>query len=825
MNDLLDFAHSTARWWQRPRVQRTARALLILWLVNALIGTITEKWWCDALGVGALWTARTLAQGQLFCASALLGGLILSALVFFLTPRAAKLSHFDRRSVLARGVAVYAQSGRRATWQIGAIIVLWHSRRAAAWGDEWLLCRSGQSWGERDLSGLDWSAWLWSWPLFDGLNRVLWSSVSLALVAGFALHALQIALVALRREDERALSRARRFLWTLGALWFVCLGARYVWLGARNAVAWHGDDVLVPIGWDWLSWHWTRLTDSGGLVLAACGFLVCALAISRPASTCRACLRPAWSVALLAWWLPGTLQVLAGGPLWRLVVAPDQNAREAPFIALHRQSTQRAWRVDMQTRVVRAQEVGALTAVERAALAQTARVWDEDALQAALGTKNQSVPPALNRENQRLVGVTTNGVYDATRALSGQPPQLRTFATDANWPRATTSEANGDIVLSGVARVFWAWRLRDFGALWRKYATLHTDWNRRAQALLPGARTVAAPYLTPDGTLIQNLSGITPQLPNVWRIYDEQGEVAHLSDAAYLSISPDGKTQLWAGRADDIWTRVWRQLAGDALQNPTAAPEGTRATKSVAQTRVRVWNRLVQTQKPHWSGGELEYALLAEPNSKSARWILQGTIREHTRLAGWLEIDAGNGESDEWRVWEIAPSLPRAEPLWPLNEEALDEERTAPGRGAEVKTARVRGKVLVAPLWRSRLSRDGEGARVALLLWQDQYAAPAAVWLPSHIMPLTGWSLDRMALSDATREERVAVGRSASELLKLWSHAPAATSAQTELLAARHAAQELSRLLEAEETALHSGDWAKAELLRDQQRAILDKMK
>ena len=825
MNDLLDFAHSTARWWRRPRVQRASRALLILWLVNDLIGTITEKWWCDALGVGALWTARTFAQTQLFCATALLGGLILSALVFFLTPHAAKISPFDRRSVLARGVAAYAQFGRRATWQIGAMVVLWQSRRAAMWGDEWLLWHSGQNWGERDLSGLDWSAWLWNWPLFDGLNRVLWSSVSLALLAGFALHAGQIALAALRREDERALSCARRLLWLLGALWFFCLGARYVWLYARNAVAWHGDDALVPVGWDWLSWHWTRLTDSGGVALAACGVLVCVLAMLRPASTCRAYLRPAWGAALLTWCLPGTLQVLAGGPLWRLVVAPDQSACEAPFIALHRQSTQRAWRVDLPTHVVRAQEVGMLTATERAALAQTARVWDEDTLQAALGTKNQSVAPSLNRENHRLVAVTTQGVYDATRAVAGQPPQLRAFAADANWPHATTSEASGDIVLSGVARVFWAWRLRDFGALWRKYATLHTDWNGRAQALLPGARTVAAPYLTPDGYLIQNLSGTTLQLPGVWRAYDERGEVAQLSDAAYISISPAGKTQLWAGHGDGIWTRTWRQLAGESLQTSTAAPAGTRASKSVAQTRVRVWNRLIQAQKPHWSGGELEYALLAEPNSQRARWILQGTIREPTRLAGWLEIDAGVGEAEDWRVWEIAPSLPRTEPLWPLNEEALDEERTASGSGTEVKTARVRGKVLVAPLWRSGLSRDGNLARAALLLWQDQYAAPAAFWLPSQIMPLTGWSLERMALSDATREERVAVGRSVSELLNLWSHAPAATSAPAELLAARHVAQELSRLLEAEETALRSGDWAKAEILRDQQRAILDNMK
>ena len=216
MNDLLNFARDTARWWRRPRVRRVTVALLILWLADAVIGNLTEKWWCDALGVGALWTARSFAQWQLFFASALLGLALLAALVFFLTPHPEQFPDIDQRSLLARGVAAYAQYGRRVTWQIGALVVLWQSRRAAFWGDEWLLWRNGETWGERDLSGGDWSAWLWGWPLFDGLTRIFWSSVTLALLSGFALHAVQIAFVALRREHENTLFNARRFSVFLG---------------------------------------------------------------------------------------------------------------------------------------------------------------------------------------------------------------------------------------------------------------------------------------------------------------------------------------------------------------------------------------------------------------------------------------------------------------------------------------------------------------------------------------------------------------------------------------------------------------------------------
>ena len=827
MNDLLNFARATARWWRRPRVRRVALALLALWLMDAIIGNITEKWWCDALGVGALWTARSFAQWQLFFASALLGSAFLAALIFFLTPPRESVPDINQRSVLESAVAAYAQYGRRATWQIGAIVVLWQSRRAAFWGDEWLLWRSGEAWGERDWSGADWSAWIWGWPIFDGLSRILWSSVTLALLAGFALHAVQIVLVSLRRQNENALLSARRLLWFLGALWFACLGARYFWLRAQGAIAWRGNDATVPVGWDWLSWHLTRLTDSSGIILAACGWLLCMLAIMRPASTCRTFLRPAWSAAILAWWLPGTLQVLAGGPLWRLIVAPDEATREAPFLAAYRNATQRAWQVDTQTYMVRAVPVGNLTSPESANLSRTARVWDEEALQAALGDAGERVPPTLNCDNGRLVGVTLNGVYDATRAIDGKPPLLRAFAPAVSWPAATTSETRGDIVLPGAARVLWAWRLRDFGALWRKYATLHSDWNERARALLPAARTVDTPYLTPDGWLVQNLSGTTEYLPGVLRTFNAQGQAAHLSDAAKITIAPDGTAQLWAGRDNEIWTRIWRHLAGAALQSESNAPVGTRAAKSVAQARVQVWNQLVSAENPHWSCSEIEYALLEAPeNSAGARWILQGIIREQTRLAGWLEINADT-ENETWRVWQIAPDLPRAEPVWPLNEEALNEDSATAVRDSEVKAARVRSKVLMAPLWRGAVAdSETQETDVALLLWQNQYEAPAPAWLPLRVMPMTGWRLNRMAASDATREERVAVGRSASELLDLWSRiAPAPTREQTEMLATRRAAQELSRLLEDEEKALRSGDWPKAEYLRQQQRAILDTMK
>ena len=170
---------------------------------------------------------------------------------------------------------------------------------------------------------------------------------------------------------------------------------------------------------------------------------------------------------------------------------------------------------------------------------------------------------------------------------------------------------------------------------------------------------------------------------------------------------------------------------------------------------------------------------------------------------------------------------PRAEPLWPLNEEAANEDNGTAARASEMKAARVRSKVLMAPLWRGAFSQGNtQGAEVALLLWQNQYEASAPAWLPLRMMPMTGWRLNRIALSDATREERVVVGRTASQLLELWSQiAPAPTREQAEMLATRRAAQELSRLLEAEENALHSGDWARADSLRQQQRAILDKMK
>ena len=375
-------------------------------------------------------------NGNCFFASALLGSALLIALIFFLTPRAERFSNLNRHSVLERAVAAYAQYGRRATWQSGAIVILWQSRRAAWWGDEWLLWRSGTDWGERDLSGGDWSAWVWGWPLFDALTRILWSSVTLALLAGFALHALQIAFVSLRRWDEIVLLKARRWLWFLGAFWFACLGARYFWLRSQAAIAWRGNDATVPVGWDWLSWHLTRLTDSGGIILAACGWLLCALAIIGPASTCSRFSRPAWIAAVLAWWLPGTLQVLAGGPLWHLVVAPDETAREAPFKAAYLNATQRAWQVDTQTQPVRAVPVENLTSTERANLANTARVWDEEALQAALGEADARVPPTLNRENGRLVGVTPNGVYDATRAPGWQAAAVARLHTFSNLARS-----------------------------------------------------------------------------------------------------------------------------------------------------------------------------------------------------------------------------------------------------------------------------------------------------------------------------------------------------------------------------------------------------
>ncbi len=831
MNDSLDFVRAIARWWQRPRVRRGVMALFGLWFLNAIIGTITEKWWCDALGVGALWAARTFAQWQLFFASALLNCALLLALIHFLTPHREQLFHVNQTSVLVRGVAAYAQHGRRLAWYGGLLWVWWQSRRAALWGDEWLLWRSGTNWGERDLSGADWSAWVWGWPLVDALNRIVWSSVTLALLFGFALHSAQIALLSLRRQNENTLLGARRFLWFLGALWFACLALRYYWLRAQNAVTWRGNDATVPAGWDWLSWHWTRLTDNAGIALAVGGCLLCALALIFSASNRRHFSRWTWSAAFAAWWLPGTLQVLVGGPLWRLVVAPDENAREAPFVAAYRTATQRAWRVQTQSRVVKVEPVGILNAVERAELERTARLWDEDALQATLGDANASVPSTLNYENKRLVGVSTDGVYDATRVVDGKPPLLHAFTPPISWPVPTTHETRGDIALSGAARVLWAWRLRDVGALWRSRATLHTDWDERARALLPGARPVDAPYLTPRGWLVQNLSGTTARLPGVLRVANLRGESAQISDCAQIVIAPAGQTQLWASRDDEPWVRAWRTLAGAALRSGEGAPVGRRTSKSTSEARVQVWNQLERTPNPNWLCNEIEYALLATPATGAgpagSRWVLQGAIRDQTRLAGWLQIDATNestpNSADAWRVWQIAPNLARLEPLWPLNEEAVDSEAAITARATEMKEARVRSKVLMAPLWRGE---SGQATHVALLLWQNQYEAPSPARLPLWAMPITGWRLHRVALGDAAREDRVVVARNAGELLGLWSQvAPPLTPAQNEILATRHAVQQLLNLLEQEEKAARTGDWPSAEILRDKQREILEQMK
>ena len=386
--------------WRLPRA-RSLLALAVIALSGAAIaglaGVYTELLWFREVGhERVLWTTlawKVLAHG--------LPGSGTAALVLVnLAVAERRMIDYDRLRTARRlvyplvAIAAGAISSELRTGGAWRLLALWSA---------------GGDFGTRDpLFHRDVGFFVFSLPLYQQVSRWAFDALVMATAATIAAY-----------FAGRALPRARAHLLVLAALALVVMAWRYRL--DQFALALPHEGSVVP-GASYADVH-IRLPARRVLALGClAGALLCAYAAARPLAR-----GPTIAVALIAA-LAASAQTALPGVVERFYVAPQQLARERPYVAAAITATRHAFALDG----VGVRELPAATQLSAADLAADRRtianvsLWDGSVLRAML-------------DDQESIGAyygftrTSLGRYD----VDGEPQLLAVSARELDRSRLT----------------------------------------------------------------------------------------------------------------------------------------------------------------------------------------------------------------------------------------------------------------------------------------------------------------------------------------------------------------------------------------------------